>query len=316
MVDNTASCRSFLPARLWVPVGLGAILLYCYLPTLGEAVRRWHSDPQYSHGYLVPVFAVALLWLRRRSLASCSWQLSWWGVALLGAGAVMHVAGAYFYFDWLDGFSLVPSLAGLCVLVGGGCALEWAGPAIGFLVFMIPLPFRVETALSQPLQPLATRASTYTLETLGYPAISEGNIILLEGNRIGVFEACSGLGMLVTFFAMTTGMALVVRRPLFDKLVIVVSAIPIALLANVARIVVTAMLLETSGSADAFAFFHDGAGWFMMPLALGILWLELRILSTLLQESRPPAPLRIDLKAYVALPKRACGPVVEAPALR
>ena len=113
---------------------------------------------------------------------------------------------------------------------------------------------------------MATMASTFILQTLGFMAFSEGNVIQLNEARIGVVEACSGLSMLITFIALSTGMALVVKRPLLDKIVLVLSAIPVALVANIARITLTGILHETAGGKVADHFYHDLAGWVMIPL--------------------------------------------------
>src|SRR5262245_58789564 len=109
--------------------------------------HKWLHDPQYSHGYLVPAFAAVLLWLRRSHLPAARPVPCWWGLALLAAGLLLRMAGVYAYLDWLDAASLLPSLAGLFVLFGGWPALRWASPSVAFLLFMIPLPYRVETAL-------------------------------------------------------------------------------------------------------------------------------------------------------------------------
>jgi exosortase len=299
--------------RIVVASGLGGLLLACYWLTLREVAHRWGTDPQYSHGYLVPLFAVVLLWLRRHRLAKATWQTSWWGVLLLAVGAGLHVGGAYFYYEWLDALSLLPSLAGVCLLFGGWQALRWAWPGVVFLAFMLPLPYQVETALSQPLQRLATLSSTYILVMLGFPAIAEGNTIILDDHRIGVVEACSGLSMLVTFFALSTAMTLVIRRRFLERLIILASAVPIGLVANVVRIVVTAILIQTVGGEEASAFFHDGAGWVMMPLALGILWIELWVLSHLFVEREPSAPAQIDLAALAGARRRQRVPQAEVP---
>jgi exosortase len=278
-------------------------LIWFYWPTVAEMVHRWSTDPRYAHGYLVPVFAVVLLWLRRQRLAGFTLRPSLGGLALIGVALALRLAGAYFYFGWLEAASLLPALAGLCVLVGGWRSLRWSWPAIAFLIFMVPLPFRLEGALAYPLQRVATKASTYALQTLGFPALAEGNVILLDDVEIGVVEACSGLSMLFTFFAMAIGVVLVIRTPWLDKILIVASAIPIALLMNVIRITVTGVLHETVGSRVANLVFHDLAGWLMMPMAVGLLWLELALLARLFVA---PAP-----KAIIAL-----RPVdlVEAPA--
>jgi exosortase len=269
---------------------LGMGVLWAYWPTLREMAKRWSTDPRYAHGYLVPAFALVLLWLRRDQLAALAPRPSCWGgLALIGAALALRLAGAYFYLGWFEAVSLLPALAGLCVLVWGWGSLRWSWPAIAFLVFMLPLPFRLEGALAYPLQRVATKVSTYALETLGFPAVAEGNVIHMEDVEIGVVEACSGLSMLFTFFAMATGVVLVIRRPWLDKILIVASAIPIALIVNMTRITVTGVLHETVGSRLAELVFHDLAGWLMMPMALGLLWLELELLARLLVEPAPPA---------------------------
>src|SRR5207302_5556424 len=113
--------------------------------------------------------------------------------------------------------------------------LRVAWPAIAFLLFMIPLPYRVETALCQPLQRLMSETSAMVLQMLGRPAIADGNVILMNGLRLEVVAACSGLGTLVVFFALATGLILLREPPAIDRIVLLVSAAPIALLANVAR---------------------------------------------------------------------------------
>jgi exosortase len=273
----------------WTATVVGALavaVLWSYWPTLEAMASVWARDPQYSHGYLVPLFAGALLWQRRALLAPVALQVNAWGLPFLAASIVLRLLGVYFYFPWLDMVSLLPCLAGMVVLCGGWPAWRWAWPGVAFLFFMLPLPFRLGMLLAPTLQRLATMASTYTLQTLGFPAISEGNIIMLNESRIGVVEACGGLSMLIVFFALATAVALMVQRDLKQKLLIVASAMPIALIANVARITATALLQEWAGRGTA-DFFHDLAGWFMMPVALAILWLELQMLGRLLLTDKP-----------------------------
>jgi exosortase len=160
-------------------------------------------------------------------------------------------AGAYWYLDWLDGASLLPALLGAAMLLGGREAARWCWPAVLFLVFMLPLPFRLEVALAEPLQELAVRLSTYALQTLGQPALADGNIIRIGDLELGVQEACNGLGMLMTFFALATALALLIERPWWTKAVLFGNAVPIAVLSNVIRIVGTAFLFEWVGGGPA-----------------------------------------------------------------
>ena len=295
-LKNNPAC-SFARANagsLVIATVLGVGLLWSVWPALAQMNQRWAHDPRYSHGYLVPLFSLILLWLRRGELAAGPLRANGWGILFILIGAVLQLVGARYYLPWLDSISILPYLAGLVTLAGGWQALRWAAPAIGFLFFMVPLPYRLEMGLGYPLQRIATLASNYSLQTFGLPAAAEGNVIHIDKVKIGVVEACNGLGMLFTFFAFAVGTALIVRRNALDKALIVLSAVPIALAANVTRITVTGLLHMTAGSEFAEHVYHDLAGWLMMPLAVGALWLELLILSYLLieePETRVPSPM-------------------------
>jgi exosortase len=269
---------------LTVAGAAAAVLLWAYWSSYREVAHKWEREPQYSHGYLVPVFALMLAWLRRKPYLAGPFTPSSWGLVVLAGAMALRLLAGYFSFDWPDWFSLLPTLAGVCLLAGGWRALHWWAPSIAFLIFMIPLPYRLEIALGQPLQRMATVMSTFLLQTLGLPALAEGNTIILNEVTLGVVEACSGLRMLVVFFAISTAVALVLHKGIGVKLVIVASAVPIALVTNVVRITATGVLHVYAGSAIANAVFHDLAGWLMMPFALVLLWLELWVIAHLFVE--------------------------------
>jgi exosortase len=241
--------------------------------------ERWGHDSRYSHGWLVPLFSLYLIWRQRETLRGQEFRPSWWGIAVLLAGLAVSAAGTYLYLDWLNAVALPCCLAGMVVLLLGWSGLGVLWPALAFLLFMVPLPFQLEVALAHPLQRIATLASTLVLQTLGFAAFSEGNTIRMGAVRIGVVEACSGLSMLMIFFALCTAVAMLIHRPFWERLLVVVSAVPIALIANIIRIVVTGVLHKVAGREIADMVFHDLAGWLMMPLALGMLWLGQRLFS-------------------------------------
>ena len=270
-----------IPTAAWiVAAALLALALWAYWPTLAAMVRKWIDDPQYSHGYLVPLFALVLLWLRSDRSETIYWRFDWRGPALLTLSFLLRCGNlATWNLEWLDGTAFVVAVSGIFALVGGSRALDWAWPSVAFLMFMIPLPYRVERILGGRLQGLATDASTFLLQLLGFPAAAEGHTIILRDLRLGVAEACSGLSMLLVFIALAVAFAVVVKRPLIDRLLLVTSALPIALMVNILRISATGVLHVWLGPKVADLVFHDLAGWLMMPVALGVLWLELKFLS-------------------------------------
>jgi len=205
-----------------------------------------------------------------------------WGFAFLICAAVMRWLSTYFFYPLLDAPSLLPCLAGVALILGGWPALRWAWPAIAYLAFMMPLPGAIASLLSHPLQRAATISSTWLLQTLGIPAISRGNVIWLTAGKIGVIEACSGLRMLVLFLAITVGASFLIKRPLWEKVFVALSALFIGVVTNIIRITVTAFLYEYVGQELAERVFHDLAGWLMMPIAMLFLYVELFVLSKLL----------------------------------
>jgi exosortase len=270
---------------------LAAGLAWAFWPTLEELAHRWSSDPQYSHGYVVPFLALVLVWVRREARPPACLRPSWWGVAFLGVGGLLCLVGGYFNYCTLDQLALLVGVAGSCLLLAGWPALRWAWPGVVFLVFMLPLPYTLETALSHPLRQVATQASTYALQTLGLPAVAEGNVILIDDLKLGVLEACSGLSMLLTFFALSAFVALVVRRSLWARVLVFLSAAPIGVLINVARITATGALARSVSGAAVNALFHDLAGWLMMPLALALLGLEVWALGRLFVAPQRAGPV-------------------------
>ena len=255
-------------------------LAFAYAKLFRDSFDAW-LKPDYSHGFLVPFFSAYLLY---RSWPQAPRKLRWpnpWGLAFLSAGLlIFFVAGQTNYAkEWSQGFSLVISLCGVVVLLGGWPALKWAWPSIAFLIFMFPLPYRVETLLGSKLQVIAAMASEFVLQTIGYPTYRDGVILHVKDYTLEVARACSGLSMLLTFVALSVAMVLIVRRPWFDKILLLAAAVPVAVLSNVIRISLTGVLYNEAGKRLGDNVFHDFAGWMMMPFALLILWLGLKVLD-------------------------------------
>ena len=302
-VESTSAATQAPPERcagviFFMAAALLTLLVGTHWGTIRHMADRWTRDPQYSHGFVVPVFALVVLWSRRAMLQHLTWKPAWLGLGLLAVGLTFRFIAVQSDIEPLDTLSLLPTAFGLMLLVGGWSALSWSWPALAFLAFMTPLPFTIETALALPLRRLATEMSTYSLQTLGCPAAAEGNIILIEDTRLGVAEACSGLGMLMTFFALATALAMIVNAPLHGRLILIASAIPIAVLVNVIRITATGVAYYLGGKDSPLAqmIYHDLAGWLMMPMALGLLWLELSFLARLFVAEPEAAPLPLPME--------------------
>lgn len=270
----------------WIlTIGLCAVIMLSYWNTLANIAATW-SSAQYSHGYLVPLFAIVLLWLRREPFTDFPTWHRWVGAGLIAIAVTARILATKYVMFTIDNLSIIPCLMGAFVLVGGLRTLRWAGPPLAFLVFMLPLPGFAVNKILRPLQTLATVCSVYAVQTLGVDAYRAGNRIILESMEMGVVDQCSGLRMTTIFFALAAAIAMVATtRPWWERMIILASAIPIALTVNVIRITITGLLYNMHVTGIAKQISHDWAGYIMMPLALGFLFLELQILSNLVVEA-------------------------------
>ncbi|MBY0459590.1 MAG: exosortase/archaeosortase family protein [Gemmataceae bacterium] len=268
-------------AALAQGVALVAALVWAYLPMLRVFADKWINDPQYSHGLLVPFFSAYLIWRAGKSQSLTLKPLPALGCAILvGILGMRAVAGAML-FHQLDGLSLLLALTAVALVVGGLPLLKRVAAGIAFLAFMIPLPYELERNVGEPLKVVATISSTYLLQAIGFPAIRDGNLILIDEVRLGVVDACSGLKMMVTFAAFSVGAVLLMSRSLFEKGMVLLGIAPVAVLTNVLRITATGISFSFLADKGTRDFLHDAYGYAMMPVGLALLALEVWVLKRL-----------------------------------
>jgi exosortase len=248
--------------------------IWSYWPTFANLMTTWNRVADYSHGYLVLPIAIFFLWARRESCPPLGRPHCTLAVALLAVAVAVRGAGDIFFFTFLDGWSVLPWTAALAAALGGWPLLRWAAPAIAFLIFMVPLPFSMENDLSGPLQRLATRISTTTLQCLGQMAFAEGNTIWLGEDRLDVEQACSGLRLFMGIMALTYVCVFMLGRPWWERIVLLLAAAPVAIIANSLRIVATGWLYTLTTDVAMRKAVHDVAGYSMLVVA-GLMFLPL-----------------------------------------
>ncbi len=256
---------------------------WAFWPTFQFLFDKWVNDPQYSHGFLVPVFAGYYLW-RSATESPTGWFSAPRPLAaagILGLAAICRGIAGGILFHQLDAIAFLFSLAALALATGGAALFKRTAPALLFLVFMIPLPYELERNVGGPLRTVATESSTYLLQTLGQPAVNEGNVILLDEHKLEVADACNGLKMLVTFAAFSVGAVLLARRTWFEKAMLLLGIVPVAVITNVLRIAATGVAYTFDPGKETMHTLHDAFGWLMMPVGLGLLAAELWALNRL-----------------------------------
>jgi len=254
-----------------------ATFVWAYWPTLVNLVSAWDREP------VVPL-ALFFLYARRDAFPGVKSGLAWPGLALIALSIAIRTFGARYYVDAIDGWSILVWVAGVVWLLGGWRVLWWSAPSIAFLWFMIPLPFRVERWLSLPLQRIATKISCAGLQCFGQPAISEGNTILIGDFHLEVEQACSGLRIFVGIVALAFAYIILVKRAWWERALLLLSVIPIALIANSTRIIATGLLNQWVSGEAAHKFTHDVSGYVMIPFAAGLFALVLWYLGNVMRE--------------------------------
>ncbi len=268
-----------------------AAVVWSYWPTLAGMVHAWIQQPDYSHGFIVLPVAIAFLWLRRADFPRDAIRPSLIGVALLLVVGAMRLFAGMYYLIPLDGWTLPLAIGASVWLLYGAQCLRWCLSSILFLWFMVPIPYTAESWLSVPLQKVATRLSTVCLQMLGQPAISEGNTIWLGDQQLFVEEACSGMRIFVGILALAFAYVLFSRWSWWQKVMVLLAVVPVAIIANVTRIVVTGLLYQFASGEAAHTFSHDIAGLVMIPFAALLFWLFLVYLGRLFPEVEDVAPV-------------------------
>ena len=272
---------------------VGLALVFSYSGELVRLVGRWWGNQDYIHGFVVIPFAIYLAYRRRAMVSNVKFEGQYGiGTALIGVAVLMRCVSAYMSDPILGPLSLPVCSAGVAAILGGRKMLAWLWPSFVVLPFMIPLPDFMASWGNLALQRVATLSSTFILQTLGVPAASFGNIIVLTDAELGVEEACSGLRSTVLFLAVSVGAALMIDG-IPERIVAILIAIPAAIIANTIRIVATGLLYQYSSTALAEAVFHDFFGFLMLPLAAAMVMFGVRLTSAVLPEIKDDAPIAL-----------------------
>ena len=249
-----------------------------FWPALRWMAERFDaSDSFYSHGWLIPLASAWLIWQRRASLASLRPQATYAGLALLIPSAAVHVLATRWDLHFISGFAMLGALWGLVWTLWGGQTLRALRFPLLFLLFMVPLPGVLLISISFKMKLIAASLATHTLQLVGIAAAQSGSTIQVPGVSVIVDDTCSGLRSLISLIALSTLWTGVISpaSARWQKLTLVAASIPIALLANMVRILALVLLSAIYGPHIAEGFIHYGSGFVVFGMALVMLaWLS------------------------------------------
>lgn len=239
--------------------------------TIIGLVREWWYNPDFSHGFLIPLAVAWMIWRKRSELVASGIEPGNWGLLILMAGLVMHFLGTVGSEFFTSRTAIVFTLLGLSVyLLGWPLTREMFIPIL-YLAFMIPIPAIIWNQISFPLQLLASNLAAEFIAFIGIPVLREGNILQLANTKLEVVNACSGLRSLMSMSALSCIVAYLSPLSRAAKWVLFLSAIPIAIAANSFRLVSTAFLGLHFGRSFMEGVVHDISGVMVFLVAVGLL---------------------------------------------
>lgn len=265
----------------WQGAVLAVLIGALYYRIAGMLILDWWKDPNFSHGFLIPVFSAFLVWQRRKQLALLRPKPSWFGLVVVAGSLMMLIVGVLGAEFFLSRSSFIFLVAGLVIYFLGwnyfrAMVFPWA-----FLFLMVPIPTIIFNQVAFPLQLLASRLASGLLELVGVPVLREGNVILLPAMPMEVAEACSGIRSLMSLVALALVYGYFLEPKLFRRVLLVLGAIPIAVIANSLRVVGTGLMAHWWDPEKAEGFFHTFSGWVIFVLSLLLLFAVHRAMGLL-----------------------------------
>lgn len=259
--------------RLWWlgAAALTILIAFLYKNILFDLARDWWSDPNFSHGFFVPLLSAYLIWQKKDAVASLPTKPSWWGLVVMVGAAGMLSLGILGAELFLSRSSFVFLLGGLVIFFWGWARFRALIFPWAFLFLMVPLPTLVMNEITLPLQFLASNLAAGLLGFLGVPVLRDGNVIQLPTMSLEVVEACSGIRSLVSLITLAVIYAYLLEKNKVIQVLLVLSAVPIAIAANGLRIMGTGLTGLYWNPDKAEGFFHEFSGWVIFILSLALL---------------------------------------------
>ena len=256
-----------VPWSLWLGI-LTVLLLVLYGPILKALVLDWWRDPNYGHGFLVPVFSAFVLWRERERLARISIKPASFGFLVMLGAVGLLVVGSLGAELFSTRFSLLVMVGGIVLFLAGWRMLRAVFFSLAFLVLMIPIPVLIYNQITFPLQLQASKFATFWLQLLNVPVLREGNLINLPNYTLEVVDACSGIRSLMTLITLAIAYGYLVEKRRWVRWLLVFLMVPIAIASNSIRIVGAGLLTYHFGPRMAEGFFHEFSGWVIFVAAL------------------------------------------------
>jgi exosortase len=262
-----------------------------YWNVIGALVMAWWTDGNYSHGFLIPPIAAYFIWERRQKFLAIPSQPSSLGLVVVLGSLVVLLLGLLGSELFLTRISLLGALVGSLLFLFGWGRLKVLAFPLAFLLLMIPIPGIIFGQIAFPLQLLASRVGESTLTAVNIPVLREGNVLILANTSLEVAEACSGIRSLVSLLALAIVLGYFSDPRGWVRTVVALSAVPVAIVTNGARVAGTGIAAHHFGPAAAQGFFHEFSGWLVFTAAFALTLGVQALISRVVPPVTPPSAL-------------------------
>jgi exosortase len=278
-----------------VSIAVLAAFVLLYWHVFVKLVHDWWTDDNYSHGFLIVPLALYLAWERRDRFAPAAHRASVTGLAVVVGSILVLLAGILGSELFLTRISILGTVTGAVLFLFGWQRLRVLAFPIAILTLMIPLPAIIFNQIAFPLQLLASRVGEFAMTSVDIPVLREGNVLILANTTLEVAEACSGIRSLISLLTLGIMFGYFADPRGWVRTFIALSTIPIAIVANAARVAGTGIAAHRFGPAAAEGFLHEFSGWVVFIVAFAIMMAVQRVLVRVVPprtSAQPvPAPL-------------------------
>ena len=271
---------------------IGGLFVYLFYNEIETIVGKWLTDSSWSHGFLIPLFSLYFIDQAKGKILNLQTKPNYLGLFFLICGIVFYPLNiVHFQYGYFRPLDMIATLGAVVLFLGGWSLIRYTWLPIAFLVFAVPLPTRYYVSLTMPMQKLAAQVTTVLLNLVGEMEATVSGVVIdvvYKGQKLepplNVAEACSGMRLLMAFLALGVAMAYLHYRPIWQRIVLVASTIPIAILCNIVRVTITGFIYILVNPKYAQGIYHDLLGMAMLPLAFGLYGLLAWFMSSLFIE--------------------------------
>ena len=294
-VTRTSWCELGVHSYIKILIIVG---LFCCLfhNEIKDIVRKWLTDSSWSHGFLIPLFSLYFINQHKDGILNVRTKPSYLGLFFLICGIIFYLLNiVHFGYGYFRPIGMIATLGAVMLFLGGWGLVRYFWLPVGYLIFAVPLPIRYYVSLTMPMRHLAAKVAAFLLGLVNELETTVSGVVIdvvYKGQQVEP----SLMRLLMAFLALGVAMAYLHYRPVWQRIVLLASTIPIAIFCNIIRVTVTGFIYVLIHPKYAQGIYHDGLGLAMLPLAFGLYGFLAWFMSSLFVEETVAEPSDVIIR--------------------